>query len=150
MKYALILIALILLYYLWRIVTAIIERGLPVSPVSYITAVVGVIIAYIFYRIVKSKESTPKYELIAVTPLFILFVLSIAFHLLGIEILQQIKNDIYFWYLVSSLGLWGFMYFQRWRAQNKLKETKDDRVYASRVFVWLIILCAITAILTAQ
>jgi hypothetical protein len=136
MKYTLIIIVLAALFYLWRFISAVVERGLPDSPIYYVSSVVGVIISYISFKLLSNiQKGSTKHRIFAIAPFFILLILSLVFNNSGINILRQIGSGIFFWYLLSMLGFSGYLSIKKWRLKSEHSESDETMEYMSKGFV---------------
>lgn len=142
MKYSIGLIAILLIFYLWKFISAVIERGLPTHPLYYISAVIGVVIGFLTCRLTLANIAKRRYALI---PL-VIFIIAIIFDLIGVEMLRQIGSGLFFWYLISYAGFLGFAYIKKWRSCKQLTEAEETLEYTSKG-LFFIVICFIIALL---
>lgn len=135
MKYTAILIALYGLFWIWRFISAAVERGLPTHPVYYISAVVGGIVGFLSYRLAKSGVTKRRYLLI---PLLVL-VINIAFGYTGIETLQYIGSGLFFWCTLSFLGFYGYCSIRKWGVNKESKDSSNNPVEAMSIGMVILI-----------
>jgi chromate transport protein ChrA len=118
MKYTAILMAIMGSWWIYRFISAAAERGLPTHPLYYISAAIGIIIAFLSFRLTKAHVNKRRYSLI---PLFI-FIITIGLNALGVELLHQIGAGLFFWYLLSGLGFYGYYLIKQWSSRKELTE----------------------------
>lgn len=121
MKYTAIFTAAMGLLWIWRFISAVMERGLPTHPVYYISAAIGVYIGYLTYRLTKKKITKRRYVLIPVS----LTTIAIAFNVSGVEILRQIGGGLFFWYLLSGLGFYEYLIIRQWSSKKEITESQQ-------------------------
>ena len=130
MKYTVIFVILAGLYWIWQFVSAVVERGLPTHPVYYVFAVIGVILGFLTYRLAKSNVTKRRYVIMLVS----LIVLAIVFCYTGVAILQYIGSGLFFWYMLSFLGFYGYFMIRKWSSKKKLTEAEENLEHASKGF----------------
>ena len=130
MKYGFIFISLVWLFLLWRLISAVVERGLPMHPVYYISAAFGVIIGFIIPWTDRMREKIvathQRFGMVIAITTLLLFFTSFIFTYSGVEILRLIGSGYYFWFLFSMIGFWGYFSFRKWCSSKKQSESKES------------------------
>jgi hypothetical protein len=139
MKYTVIFIAAMVLWWIWRFASVVMERGLPTHPVYYISAVIGVVGGFLTYRLMKVNITKRRYLLIPA----LIIVITIVFGYTSVEILQYIGSGLFFWYLLSSLGFYGFFIIRRWGSKKELTQSEQIAESMNKGLALIILVMAI-------
>jgi hypothetical protein len=119
-KYTLIFISLLAIYYIWGFIAALIEHGLPEYPVYYIASILEMVLGYLTYKFTKT-EIAKQHRLLIGLVYVLCFGIPIALYYSKTGILWQVAGSQQ-WYILSTLGFFGFNYIKQQNLKKKLVE----------------------------
>ena len=130
MKFTVIFIALMGVFFIWRFIPAAVELGLPTHPVYYIFAVIAVILGFLTHRFSRSNIAQ-RWPILTVLVFLVYIGITTGLYYTGIEILTQIGSS-QFRYILSILGFEGFVYVKKLHSRKELNKQEEMLESASK------------------
>ena len=137
MKYTVISMVLCGLFFLGRLIVAVMERGWPTQPLYYMSSVIEIGLGFLTYKLLRSK--TPKRMAVLVVVLMLLCIgIPVVFYNFDIEFLKPIGGaQIWYLFTIIAFGVYGIR--RRKVFGTELTRSAEERIESfSKIIVFIL------------
>ena len=137
MKYTKILAILIVLFYLYQFVEAIVKHGLPRYPIYYVASIVEAILGYLTVRFMYTPLAKRRPFLVLLIVVFSIGI-PVTFYYWNVDSLWQMSGS-HVWFFISGMVSWSFTGIKKMSTLPGLSDSAQIQEEGTKGIVLLIL-----------